>query len=68
MELHNERIQTSSASSDEERVWYRKEIERLKTMLETRQHERDQASEAVLVRQTVRLCTHQFANPDVMPS
>ena len=53
------RMQSLGTSSDEseELAWYRKEVERLKTMLETEQHNRDQASQAVLVRATVRLRT-----------
>ena len=54
MEIHRERMQSSSTSSDEVLAWYRKEVERLMTMLETEQRDRDQASQAVLVRATAR--------------
>ena len=63
--LHKERMKSLSTSSDErgELAWYRKEVERLKTMLETEQHNRDQASQAVLVRATARprACFARFA-------
>jgi hypothetical protein len=47
-------MQSSSTSSDEVLTWYRNEVERLVKMLETEQHDRDQASQAVLVRATAR--------------